>query len=83
VGPKDRPPNDAAIRIFGPPPGQFVTNTTIVASARHGIDRGWRADNFTDFLSSNVFQSVPGCKETYPRDFHGACPPPGMVPCPQ
>jgi hypothetical protein len=76
------PPNDAAIRIFGPPPGQFVTNTTILASGRHGIDRGWRADNFTEFLATNTFTSVPFCKQTYPKDVHGACPPPAMVPCP-
>jgi hypothetical protein len=72
-------PNDGAIRIFGPPAGQFVTNTTIVSSASHGIDRGWRG-TATDFLATNTFTSVARCKQSYPKDTNGGCP--TSVPCP-
>ncbi|MEO8310065.1 MAG: hypothetical protein ABI520_02740 [Caldimonas sp.] len=72
--------NDAAIRIFGPPATQFITNTEIRSSARFGIDRGWRADLQPDFLASNTFAAVASCKETTPRTFNGVCPAP--VPCP-
>ena len=69
-----------AIRIYGLPPSVFVTNTEIVASQRHGIDRGWRANERPSFLDSNTFTNVGGCKETFPRDANGGCPDP--VPCP-
>ena len=72
--------NDAAIRIFGPPPTQFITNSEIRSSARYGIDRGWRADLQPDFLASNTFTAVSSCKETTPRTFSGVCP--AVVPCP-
>jgi hypothetical protein len=73
--------NDAAIRIFGvPAQGQFVTNTTIVFSAAHGIDRGWRNDFKPSFLPTNTFQSIARCTETYPRDTTGLCP--MSPPCP-
>ncbi len=72
--------NNAAIRIFGPPPSQFITNTEIVSSALFGIDRGWRADLQPDFLASNTFTAVASCKETTPRTFNGVCP--AVVPCP-
>src|SRR5450755_2923923 len=72
--------NDAAIRIFGPPPNQFITNTEILSSARFGIDRGWRADLQPDFLASNTFTAVAACKETTPSTFNGVCP--VVVPCP-
>jgi hypothetical protein len=77
-------PNDAAIRVFGVPAGgQFVTNTTIVSSAAHGIDRGFRSDTkMPDFLGTNTFTSIARCKETYPSDASGACPAPAAVPCP-
>ena len=74
------PINDAAIRIFGPPPSQFITNTEILSSARFGIDRGWRADLQPDFLAGNTFTAVTTCKETTPRTFNGVCP--TVVPCP-
>jgi hypothetical protein len=72
--------NDAAIRIFGPPPGRFITDTEIRSSAHFGIDRGWRADLQPDFLPSNTFTAVGSCKETMPRTFNGVCP--AVVPCP-
>jgi hypothetical protein len=72
--------HDAGIRIFGAPPGEFITNTTIVDSAGYGIDRGWRADNLTDFLPTNHFTNLAQCQQTYPRDKYGACP--DDPPCP-
>jgi hypothetical protein len=73
--------NDAAIRIFGPPPTQFITNTTIVASPTNGIDRGWRADTpVIDFLATNAFTGVALCKQTFPPTAGNVCPVP--VPCP-
>jgi hypothetical protein len=72
--------NYAALRIFGPPATQFITDTTILASPRDGIDRAWRADLQPDFLASNTFTAVSSCKETTPRTFSGVCP--AVVPCP-
>jgi hypothetical protein len=66
--------NDAAIRIFAPPPTQFITQTQILASLRDGIDRGWRADLQTDFLATNTFTAVKACKQTTPRTANGVCP---------
>lgn len=71
--------NDAAIRVFGVPPGAFVTNTAILASAAHGIDRGWRDDLVVEMQESNDFD-VQGCAETWSRIDDGSCPDP--VPCP-
>lgn len=71
--------NDAAIRIFGVPPGEFITDTEIVASAGHGIDRGWRDDFIVDLVPTNMFD-INGCTQTWPRTEDGSCPDP--VPCP-
>jgi hypothetical protein len=67
--------NDAAIRVVGtaPPPAQFITDTEIVSSALDGIDRGWRDDFQPDFLTSNTFTNVAGCKQTTPRTLAGVC----------
>ncbi|MEO8707320.1 MAG: hypothetical protein ABI867_45250 [Kofleriaceae bacterium] len=73
--------NDAAIRILGAEPVPvFITDTTIHASARHGIDRGFRSNTKPDFLATNTFTEVAGCKQTHPRDVSGVCP--AVVPCP-
>jgi hypothetical protein len=77
--------NDAAIRIFGTagPSTQFITDSQIVASARDGIDRGWRDDVQTDFLPTNTFgtpAAPAGCKESFPRTLNGVCP--DAPPCP-
>ena len=66
--------NYAAIRIFGGPLSQFITDTTIFASGRDGIDRGWRADLQPDFLATNTFTAVAACKQTTPRTANGVCP---------
>jgi hypothetical protein len=75
----ESPSNNAGIAIYGPPPSQFITNTTIASSAAYGIERAWGADNLTDFLATNVFEQVALCNETYPRGANGACP--ASVPC--
>lgn len=55
------PNPDAAIRIFGVPASQFVTNTTIASSASFGIDRGYVSDVKTDFLPTNTFSDIALC----------------------
>jgi hypothetical protein len=73
--------NDAAIRIFGTtaPTTQYITDTTILSSARDGIDRGWRDDPQPDFLATITFTNVAGCRQTVPKTLAGVCPDP--VPC--
>ena len=71
--------NYAAIRIFGVPTTQFITNTEIPESARDGIDRGWRDDLQPDFLATNTI-TVTGCKETTPAMANNGCP--ATPPCP-
>lgn len=74
-------PNDAAIRLLGGAPATvFITNTDITASARHGIDRGFRSDTKPSFLPTNQFIMIAGCRESLPRDANGACP--ATLPCP-
>ncbi|MEP6739551.1 MAG: hypothetical protein ABJA61_04185 [Caldimonas sp.] len=73
-------PNYAAVRIYGAPSSEFITNSEIFASGRDGIDRGWRSDTQPDFLSGNTFTAVAACKETTPRTAAGVCPP--NPPCP-
>jgi hypothetical protein len=79
--------NNAAIRITGEPSGQFIFNTEIVASAQHGIDRGWKGSPTEDFLASNAFTAVNLCNQTFPSPLIGNCPnsqnPPLAVPCPK
>jgi hypothetical protein len=61
-------------------PGRLVTNTAILASAGHGIDRGWRGTE-VDFLGGgNTFSGITWCTQSYPKDMNGGCPDP--VPCP-
>jgi len=69
----------AAIRIYGPPSDALITQTAIVASAGHGIDRGWRDDVVVDLLETNEFD-VAGCRQTWSKLDDGTCPDP--VPCP-
>jgi hypothetical protein len=72
---------DAAIRVRGFTSNAFITNTTIVNSAAHGIDRGWSNDIKTDFLPTNTFLNVAACKITYPRNTDSSCP--AIPPCPR
>ncbi len=82
--------NDAAIRIFGLPATQFVTNTMIVSSDANGVDRGWSNDigdagadaaaTSPSFLPTNAFSAITRCTETYPQQADAGCP--AIVPCP-
>lgn len=79
----ENPPviNDAAIRVFVEPPASFISHTTVVATKRHGFDRGWLGTSNVSFLTNgNVVQGFAACKESFPHP-PGACPTP--VPCPQ
>jgi hypothetical protein len=76
--------NDAAIRIFGVPSSEFITNTAIVASKTNGIDRGWRSDSpLVEFLPTNTFTGVTLCQQTFAPNAANNCPAPASVPCPQ
>ncbi len=72
--------NAAAIRVFVEPGSAFVTNTTVVASARHGIDRGWSGPSSVSFLGSNDLSGAASCRETFPTPNGAPCPSP--PPCP-
>lgn len=81
--------NDAAIRIFGLPAAQFVTNTKFLTSASNGVDRGWTdpadagADaSSTSFLPTNSFATVARCTQTVPRFADGGCPATPACPVP-
>ena len=72
--------DNAALKIFNwDPPASFLTNSSILHSAGHGVIRGWSAATGPDFLPSNTFD-VAECKETPFRDQYGHCPDP--PPCP-
>jgi hypothetical protein len=75
------PLSSAAIRVFTEPQTAFITNTKVVASAWHGIDRGWLGTPNLSFLGgSNDLTGVTRCKETHPTPNASLCPMP--VPCP-
>ena len=70
---------DAAILILGGPPGgEFVTNSSILASAGYGIDRGW-SGAVVDFAASNTFTQIARCSQSQPRNADGSCP--ASAPC--
>ena len=53
----------SAVLIYGKPPGEFITNTTIFASAGHGVARAWLGKKI-DFKATNTFEQVAGCDQT-------------------
>jgi hypothetical protein len=53
----------AALTIYGQPPGEFITNSTIFDSAGHGIARAWLGKR-VDFTATNTFDGVAGCNQT-------------------
>jgi hypothetical protein len=70
-------PAQAAINIFGQPPAEFVTNSTISHSTA-GFNSGWSGSQI-DFTALNLFDDVPGCKLTNPPDGNNNCA--GRPPC--
>lgn len=77
----ERTSNDSqgAISIVGQPASQFITQTRITHSARFGINRAW-SGTLVDFMSTNTFESVAACKQSYPPSASDTCP--ATVPCP-
>jgi len=53
----------AAVTIWGKPASQFLTNSTIFASASHGIARNWAGKKIS-FLPTNTMDQVAGCDQT-------------------
>jgi hypothetical protein len=53
----------SGVAIYGRPAGAFITNSTIFASAGHGIDRSWLGKRI-DFKPTNTFDQVAGCDQT-------------------
>jgi hypothetical protein len=66
---------DSAVIITNVPSGQFITNSSITASAGYGIDRGWRGTPI-DFAGTNEFHQIAKCVQSYPRSANGGCPTP-------
>jgi hypothetical protein len=65
--------HEGAIILTGEPASAFVTNTTFVGIASHGITEGY-VGAFVDFRDTNDFQGVSGCAQTRPRI--ATCPSP-------
>jgi len=66
---------DAAIVFDGAaPPTPFVRNTTIRDSAGHGVLRSWHDRADVDFLATNTFERIAGCKQTSPTFRDVVCP---------
>jgi hypothetical protein len=70
---------DAAISLYGQPPGAFVKNTTIADISGVGINLAYYG-TVVDMLPTNTFINVAGCKLSTPRTAAGPCP--GTVNCP-
>jgi hypothetical protein len=70
---------DAAISLYGQPTFAFVTNTTFLAGNGLGVNLAYKGMTF-DFLTSNTFTTIVGCKQSTPRNADGTCP--TMVSCP-
>jgi hypothetical protein len=71
-----RTDDNAALKIFNwDPPASFLTNSSIVKSAGHGVVREWSAATGPDFLPTNTFD-VAECN----RDHYGHCPVPPPSP---
>lgn len=64
---------DAAISLYGQPASAFLTNSTIADSAGAGVNLAYTGTP-VDFLPTNTFSGLAGCKVTYPRPTVGACP---------
>lgn len=70
---------DAAITLYGQPTFAFVTNTAFLAGNGLGVNLAYQGMTF-DFLTTNTFTTVVGCKQSTPRNADGTCP--TMVSCP-
>jgi hypothetical protein len=57
--------HEGAVIFTQPPPGVFITSTTIAHGAMHGFVLGYTGARF-DFSSANSFEDLAGCQETLP-----------------
>lgn len=55
-----------ALKIFVQPASAFLVNSTISNSISHGVFRAWTGTP-VDFLASNSFTSVVGCRQVLPH----------------
>lgn len=66
---------EAAIVLDGEAPSRaFLRDSVIRDSARHGILRSWLDHEDIDFLASNSFERLAGCKQTTPMLSGMSCP---------
>jgi len=72
----------AAVLILDWLPSQaFITNSSFVSIAGHGVNRGWTSDKVPpDFTVTNTFTDVALCAQTLPKPETGQCP--ETLPCP-
>jgi hypothetical protein len=66
-------PTDGALKIFAEPSVPFLKASTIRASKAHGVFRAWEG-NEVDFLDTNTFEGIAGCKQVLPKSPAGSCP---------
>jgi hypothetical protein len=64
---------DSAIRLYGQPPSEFITNSTLHDISGVGIDRAYEGDA-VDFEATNIFTNVEGCKQSFPPSTDDVCP---------
>jgi hypothetical protein len=57
---------NGALILTNVPAKAFITNSTFLASAGHGITEGF-VGNLVNFRPTNTFTSVAGCAETLPK----------------
>lgn len=65
---------DGALKIFVQPASEFLLNSTISNSSSHGVFRAWTGTP-VDFLASNSFSNIAGCRQVLPHP-----PPPANCP---
>jgi hypothetical protein len=70
---------DAAISLYGQPATAFVKNSTLADISGVGVNLAYYG-TYVDFLPTNTFTNVSGCKVSTPRTAAGPCP--GSVSCP-
>ncbi|MBX3229689.1 MAG: hypothetical protein KIT84_05090 [Labilithrix sp.] len=64
--------HEGAVIFTSPPATAFITNSTFAQSGGHGITQGFDGE-FVDFLPTNEFNDLAGCRQTKPRSKVAAC----------
>ena len=70
---------DALITFFEKPQPSMLTSSVLSDSPKRGVNLAYYGEA-VDFLSSNTFENIGGCKVTTPRPEEGQCP--ANSPCP-